>query len=67
VGIAQRFPSAVENLPLVFQAFHGPTFPQSTFFGSFLVLLGRATEAVRFSSGLQDVRSIRDAIKQRFA
>jgi hypothetical protein len=31
VGIAERFPRAVgrvENLGLVFQAFHGPAFPQ---------------------------------------
>ena len=73
MGIAQRFPmswGSLENLVLVFQAFHGPSFPRlsrSVRFGSLLLLLGGSAEAIGFRTGLQDVSAIGDAIQKRFA
>ena len=71
VGIAERFPRAVgteENLGLVFQAFHGPSFPRlpSVGFGSFLLLLRGSAEAIRFRARFQDVSTIGDSIQQGF-
>ena len=71
MGIAQRFPRAVgrvENLILVFQAFHGPVISTVGLvcFGS-LLFLRRSAETIRFRAGFQDVCAIGDAIQQRFA
>jgi hypothetical protein len=70
VGIAERFPRAVgrvENLILVFQAFHRPVIstvgPRLVRFGS-LLLLRRSAETIRFRAGLQDVSAVGDAIEQ---
>ena len=64
MGIAERFPRAVErveNLISVFQAFHRPVIstvgPRLVCFGS-LLLLRRSAETIRFRTGLQDVCAI---------
>ena len=36
-------------------------------FGSFLLLFGRPTEAIRFGAGLQNMSAVGDAIQQCFA
>ena len=43
-----------KNLSLVFQAFHGPSFPRlgSVRFGSLLLLVRGSAEAIRFRAGL---------------
>jgi hypothetical protein len=45
---------------------HFHSFPLAGF-GSFLLLLGRAAEAIRFGSGFQNMSPVRDAIEQRLA
>jgi hypothetical protein len=74
VGIAERFPRAVgrvENLILVFHAFHRPVISTAWSrlirFCSLLLLLRGSTEAIRFRAGLQDVSAVGDAIEQCFA
>jgi hypothetical protein len=61
----------VENLLLVFQTFHRPSFPRLIGwvrrFWSFLVFVDGSAEPVRFGTGLQDVSPIRDSIQQRLA
>lgn len=69
----ERFPRAVgrvENLGLVFHSFHGPSFPRLSglmWFGSFLLLLRCAAEAIRFRTGLKNMSAIGDSIQQCFA
>lgn len=60
----------VGSLKLAFHSFHGPAFPRLTFllgFSSFLLPLESPSKAIGFGSGLEDVRSIGDAIQQGFA
>src|SRR3954451_11210240 len=70
-GVAgcSRTVGRVERLKLAFHAFHRPAFPRLVFllcFGSFLLPLESPSEAIRFSSGFEDVRSVGDAIQQSF-
>lgn len=68
------FPRAVGrvgSLILAFQAFHGPAFPQLFGllgrFSSFLLSVHRSAEAIRLRAGLQNVRTVSNAIQQRLA
>ena len=59
------------SLVLAFHAFHGPSFPRLHLsvvgFASFLLPFERPPETIRFGAGFEDVRSIGDAVQQRFA